>query len=111
MSKRVVKIEVLAERVHAVAKALRLQAKEYSRRLEELNHAHDKQVQDQATYVSSERYDGTIKEWTTWRMSVERQLSELTGRERGIGMSRANLIQIILIAIGLAGIVTGVWFR
>lgn len=40
-----------------LAKALELQAKEYERRLAELNHAHDRAVTVQHTYVTQEKYD------------------------------------------------------
>lgn len=45
------------ERFQRVEQALQLQAKEYERRLDLLNHAHERQVEIQHTYVTQEKYD------------------------------------------------------
>lgn len=44
------------QRLCAQAKALTLQAKEYERRLEDLNHAHAQHLADRALYLPRETY-------------------------------------------------------
>ena len=81
------------------------QAREYERRLSELNHAHDKQVADQATYVSGARYEGWQGEINSWRGQVSATLSELAGRTGMNTTFRGNMVQIVTIAIAVAALV------
>ncbi len=50
------KIAVIEERLRSMGAALRLQHKEYERRLAELNHAHEQAVEVQHTYVTASEY-------------------------------------------------------
>src|SRR5437667_5151568 len=50
-------IEILKVRLEAANEAKQLQAREYERRLMELNHAHAEQVERNAQYVSREAFD------------------------------------------------------
>jgi hypothetical protein len=52
---------LIDERFVALDKALELQAAEYERRLAALNHAHEKAVAVQHTYVTQEKYEDRIK--------------------------------------------------
>jgi len=48
------RLAVLEERLRGMDRALELQAREYDRRLHELNHAHEQAVEVQHTYVTEE---------------------------------------------------------
>lgn len=48
------------ERFRLNDRALELQAKEYDRRLDSLNHAHEKAVQVQHTYVTQDKYEDKL---------------------------------------------------
>lgn len=58
-------LEIAAARIEAVADAVqtatKLQASEYERRLEALNHAHEKAIQVQHTYVTQDKYEATLE--------------------------------------------------
>lgn len=51
---------LMDERFDALDKALALQAEEYERRLTALNHAHDKAVQVQHTYVTQDKFEDRV---------------------------------------------------
>jgi hypothetical protein len=52
--------ELVEERTHANERALTLQAHEYERRLDSLNHAHEKAVEVQHTYVTADKYEASL---------------------------------------------------
>jgi len=94
-----VRLSVLEEQVKADRRALELQAKEISRRLDELNHAHEKQVKDQQTYVSADKFDGYVANQDSWRSKVDTTLALLEGKSGGVGLARAALNQNIMLVI------------
>jgi|ERR1700679_372278 len=96
------RVSVLEEKVKSQRREIKTQAKEYQRRLLELNHAHDKQVQDQQTYVSEDKFTGWQGEMNSWRNNVSSELSKLQGREGGVGSTRGLVLQAIPIIIALA---------
>lgn len=55
------KFNTIDERFAALNKALELQAREYSRRLEDLNHAHARAVEVQSTFVSIDKYEAATQ--------------------------------------------------
>lgn len=57
----------LDDRFEVVADALELQAKEYARRLDELNHAHQEALRVQHTYVTADKYEDKLKSEETAR--------------------------------------------
>lgn len=56
-----VRLAVLEARMAERDKALKVQAKEYERRLEALNHAHEQAIQVQHTYVTEDKFEAQIK--------------------------------------------------
>jgi len=54
-------LAVLDERICQMQKALKLQAVEYERRLMDLNHAHEKAIAVQHTYVTQDKYEDALK--------------------------------------------------
>jgi hypothetical protein len=75
-----VRVAVLEEHLRGMETALQLQHEEYQRRLDELNHAHEKQVQDQATYVERRLYDAGMTEWGKWREQTNAAVATWDGR-------------------------------
>lgn len=70
------KLAVLTERVTGFEQAYGLNADEIQRRLTELNHAHEKQVRDQATYIERRVFETTIADLTKWRDEINAAISE-----------------------------------
>ncbi len=70
-----VRLAVLETRLNGTLESISLQAKEYERRLGELNHSHQQQVDRNATYVSRELWDSKLTEWETWRRQIEQRNS------------------------------------
>lgn len=54
------RIKRLEERIEAADRALALQAAEYERRLSSLNHAHEKAIEVQHTYVTQDKYEQNL---------------------------------------------------
>jgi hypothetical protein len=61
----IVKLAVLEERLLRFEDAKKLQAVEYERRLQSLNHAHDQAVESKANFVSTELHNATLRELRT----------------------------------------------
>lgn len=57
-----VRIAVLETKLQSADEARVLQAREYERRLQDLNHAHQQAVDRNATFVSRELYDSGVRE-------------------------------------------------
>jgi len=70
-------VETIKETALLRDRALVMQAGEYERRLGDLNHAHEKQREDQATYMPRELYDADKKEVRLWQGSTDRTLTEM----------------------------------
>lgn len=103
---RIVRLE---EKLAAADKAKELQAREYERRLQDLNHAHRQAMERNATFVSREIYDGGIREahaainavktsFEAMSNSLKKQIDELAARvNQGIGIVLA--VQVIGLVI------------
>jgi hypothetical protein len=105
------RIIVLEERIRGIELATALQAKEYERRLQDLNHAHDKQVQDQQTYISEDKFNGYQSKIDGWRTTVDAFMAKNEGRSGGMSSAQALLFQILALAIGLLGIAAAVFWN
>lgn len=79
-------------------KALKLQAEEYERRLDELNHAHDEARRVLGTYVTKTAYDKDQEAFRELRDRVNVELADRTGWHKGIS------IVISVIAALIAGL-------
>lgn len=99
------KVAILEERLRALREGIDKQAKEYERRLTELNHAHEKQVQDQATFVSNDRYEGWQGEMNAWRGEMSRKMSLLEGRSGGVSSVQGVILQVLSMLIALGSII------
>jgi hypothetical protein len=99
------RVVVLEQRLLALERAIALQAMEYSRRLEELNHAHAQQVQAQATYIGREVYEGYVKEERSWREKVSTRLDILDGRSGGSSSSQRLLFLILPLLLSAVALI------
>lgn len=75
----------------AIARALELQAREYERRLEILNHAHEQARQVLNTYVTRDLYDRAHFEVVEWQRKADVRLSEYDNRLKHVELGIVNL--------------------
>ncbi len=71
------RITRLEERLAAKETATQLQAKEYERRLTDLNHAHEQAQEKNAEYLPRETWEAAVEQWNDWRSGVNRDLARL----------------------------------
>lgn len=113
ISKRTHKIAIrqarLKEKLKGLETALRLQATENLRRLDELNHAHARQVETQRTYVSDDKFNGFVGEINQFRNSVSKTIAEFTGTERGMVSARALTMSVIALLIPIVALIVFLW--
>lgn len=81
------------------AHALQLQATEYERRLDVLNHAHAEAQRILHTYVSQSVYDKDIERLTKLEKTVDIALAERTGISKGV-------IQLFTVLSGVAFVIS-----
>lgn len=106
-----VRIAVLEEQMTSMRREILVQATEYQRRLLELNHAHDKQVADQQTYVSSDRYEGWQGEINAWKVTVSNKLAELEGRNVSTRSALGIAMQVLPMIIAILAILAGFFWH
>ena len=85
----------------ALEKALALQAREYDRRLAELNHAHARALEDKAMFLQKALYEQTQRDFQTWREEIIATLA--ADRER-----HATNHRIMLALLAIFGLVIAV---
>ena len=86
--------------------ALEKQAVEYERRLESLNHAHQRQINDKATFLSRETYEIFKKEFDAWKLELTRSIALENGRRDAV--SRTWAFVSSLLSATLASLITAV---
>ena len=89
-------IAVLQERLRASEIALSSQAREYERRLTELNHAHQQQQDRNAQYVSREAWELNNKEGEARLNVIERQQSRAYGIGAGFALAASILTAFVM---------------
>lgn len=91
--------ELFNQKLICTEQALRLQAVEYERRLNVLNHAHEEAVRVQHTYVTQDKFE-------TWQAVVDKVLQTSGGAEEGKASSWRLTIQVVsFISIILATLI------
>jgi hypothetical protein len=84
--------------------ALELQAKEYERRLETLNHAHEQAQETAHTYLTIDKYEALRQSDETARILAFRRVEEkLDAGDRW----RSQATGVMLVMIPLAGVIGG----
>jgi chromosome segregation ATPase len=91
--------------IEAATKALELQAREYNRRLEELNHAHAKHEQFVARFPSNEKFEGYVQKMDLWQNQINQTLAELKGSDTG----KVNLRHVIFESIAIIIAAFALW--
>jgi hypothetical protein len=97
--------ELLDAKESAFAKALELQAAEYARRMNELNHAHQQAQENWARSLPRETFANFTDQWDKWRVEVNDNISSFRGGLsllRFVGM--AGLLALLMELLRLTGI-------
>lgn len=95
------RIARLEERINSNERALDLQAKEYQRRLDDLNHDNHKRDSDRANFVTVERFNGYVDKMSAWQDVVNENLSRNTGRRHGSSSLLTSGLAVIAVIISL----------
>lgn len=96
---------LLDERYEAQENARQLQATEYERRLQALNHAHEQAVEVQHTYVTQDKYeDNKERDAEALKLALERQDGRLNSLEnwRSRSVGAAVVMMVFAGVIGAA---------
>ncbi len=97
--------ELLDQREVGHSRALDLQANEYMRRMNELNHAHQQAQENWARSLPRETFASFQSEWDKWRSEVNASLNSFQG---GLSLLRfiglAGLLAFVIELFRLAGI-------
>jgi len=99
---------LVEQRFTDMDKALEIQTKELSRRLDSLNHAHEKAVEIQHTYVPREVFDHSTqsiaKEFSDYKTATSRALVLTEGVKSGSSAVIAYVIAGLSLAVAIAAI-------
>lgn len=95
-------IAVIDNKLAEREKALRIQASEYERRLDALNHSFQEARTVQQTYVPREVYERAHDVLVQWRSRVDDELATTRGRN-------STLISVISIVLALAAVIVSGW--
>jgi hypothetical protein len=102
-----VRIAVLETQLVNADKAQELQAREYERRLQDLNHAHQQAMERNATFVSRELYDSGVREVRSLSEAVRTE----SRRDRDDTDFRINALSAkIYIGVGIVLALQAVFF-
>lgn len=93
------KLKLVNQKLKFYEKARKLQAKEYERRLAELNHAHVQAREKERDFISLTVYDRDIRELTGKINTLERSESKRLGQMAAGGFCIILLIGLIEIAV------------
>jgi hypothetical protein len=95
----------LFERRASDQRALKLQASEYERRLEDLNGAHEKAVQVQHTYVTQEKFEDFVARYDADREAIAKALTLAEGSEHGQGRLIGFIVGGLGAMVGLGSLI------
>lgn len=79
-------LSILKTKIKGLKTATKLQAREYRRRLDELNHAHAQATEDRNKFVTGELFYAKVDEAQKWRGEMDRWRSRVIGVATGIGI-------------------------
>lgn len=89
-----VEVAVLKSRLDSSAKALRVQAIEYERRLNELNHAYKRATEDRNQFVTRELHDQIYTDLSGKISTLKSEIDSNRGRSLGIAAIFAGLVAV-----------------
>jgi hypothetical protein len=105
------RITMLAEahtREHELLdRALAIQAREYERRLDELNHSHAEARRVLATYITRDLYESSQKDLTVWKSNIDKAIANMAGRNAAYGIALGAAVTVITVAINVVGYFAG----
>lgn len=84
--------ELMQARIEERDKARVLQAAEISRRLLDLNHAHEQNIERNAEFVSEEKFGGFVREFREYKETTSEALTLAQGSAKGTGKTLAIII-------------------
>jgi hypothetical protein len=90
--------EVLRAELAARDKAMDIQTKELSRRLDELNHAHQRAQQDKQEFLNKTTYEAFLAIFTPWQSKV----SDFMANSQGRTAAYVSIVVVIGILINIA---------
>lgn len=96
-----VEVAVLNIKVEERDKALKVQASEYERRLDDLNHAHAEAQRVLNTYLPREIHEKSQTEFRLWQTSVDKEMDQNRGRNSTFTSIAAAALSIAAIGLGL----------
>ena len=95
----------------SLRRALKLQAREYERRLMSLNHSHEQAQETAHTYVTLDKYEDWIKQNASARDTAfnraDEKIDSLVNRIDALEKAHNKLIGIVLVLVPLAGVIGG----
>jgi hypothetical protein len=100
--------EVLAIELRHRDRALEVQAREYERRLNTLNHENERILQAAALAVSNEKFDGFIKQLNDWQKIVDRFVAQTETTTSNLEKAQTKLRAMVMIWLAAATILLGV---
>ncbi len=94
-----VRIAVLETQIKGLKENIVLQAKEYERRLTELNHAHDQAVTDKAKFVNLDIFYAKLEEISKWRSEMDSWRNRVIGIYIGLGLASGVVSGLITVMV------------
>jgi len=91
------RIAVFESEIRWLKENIALQAREYERRLSELNHAHVQAEMDRGRFVNSDIFYSKMDELYKWRNDVDTWRAKVVGIAIGVGA----------VSGGVAGVIAG----
>ena len=91
------RIAVFESEIRWLKENIALQAREYERRLSELNHAHAQATMDRTHFVNAELFYSKMDEWARWRNDIDTWRAKVVGIAIGVGA----------VSGGVAGVIAG----
>jgi urease accessory protein UreF len=102
----------VAQRFDSLDTAVQLQAKEYERRLNDLNNEGSRLAQAVASNVSNDTWVGFLARFNEWQETVNKALTHglsseslQTGRRAGVSSAFAAIIAVVTIAMPIIGLI------
>jgi hypothetical protein len=89
----------LDDKVDSIEKAIVLQAAEYARRLDELNHAHKREQENSANSVRIDVFELYKQNLDEWRTTVNATINSFQGKLLGWGAAIAVMVTVITIVL------------
>lgn len=105
------KIQALDDRIDirlcSMTRALELQAKEYERRLTDLNHEQARLQLDRERYLQNAVFNEYRGETDKWKVTVNDFVARNAGRDHGVSIVWAGLIAALGVLISIAAYFKG----